>query len=146
MPRENKSGIILSSTEGPDGTTLWTKRNYQLSANSFETRFRTTSYDGNNTNSYIGLKWQKDGNDFFIKLSDNGLEFYQKSVNNKRYKMLTNNTEFELKKSVWYNIRIESLSDSINIYVNDLLKIQMPIKHIGKNSEEISRIGLTSLP
>ena len=144
LPRENKSGIILSGSEGPVGTTLWTKKSYQLSANTFETRFRTTSDVGDKSNSYTGLKWQKDSNDYFIKLSANGLELYQKSVNDKRYKMLTNNTEFEMKKSILYKIRIESLSNSINVYVNDLLKIQMPIKPTGKNTEEISRIGLTS--
>ena len=54
------------------------------------------------------------------------------------------NSDFEKLLSKWYRLKIESLSNSINIYVDDVLKIQAP-KTTENNPEGIARIGLTSL-
>ena len=146
LHRDSKpQSIVLFGTNSQNGTTLWARGFYpHITANSFEVSFRTISDNDNTGNEYVGLKWQKDGNDYFAKLLDNGLEVYQKSINNKRYKILSNNSEIELHKSILYTVKIESLENSINIYVNDLLKNRIPINHSSTDNRGISRIGLTS--
>ena len=146
LHRDNKAqAIVLFGTNSLNGTTLWSRGFYpDITANSFEVSFRIISDNVNAGKNYVGLKWQKDGNDYFAKLLDNGLQVYQKSINNKRYKILSNNSEIELHKSMSYTVKIASLENSINVYVNDLLKNRIPINHSSTDNKEITRIGLTS--
>jgi len=46
---------------------------------------------------------------------------------------------------MWYTLKIESLDNSINVYVDDALKIQDPKDLVANNHENISRVALTSL-
>ena len=111
-------------------------------ANYIETGFEITSENESKPNQ-ITIQWRETGkSDYYLKLSNDGLELYKKSDTDK--KILLKNSEFEKSLSKWYRLKIESLSNSINIYVDDVLKIQAA-KTTENNSYGISRIGLTSL-
>lgn len=124
------------------GISVWTKNiSPAKGANYIETGFQITSYNKNKSND-IRVEWQEAGmQDYYVKLSNDGLELYKKSDSGR--KILLKNTDLEKLDWKWYTLKIESPSDSIKIYIDDVLKIQTP-KSTGNNTGGISKIGLTT--
>jgi hypothetical protein len=145
VQKDNETqAVVLFGSKKENGTTLWSKSiNRQPGVNYVEARFRITSEDENKTN-VIGVKWHEGDKEYYTKLSKNGIELYQKSMNNQSNMILSKNTEIEKKDGVWYTLKIESLDNSINIYINNALRIQASKALSGNNTEAISKIGLTS--
>src|SRR4030095_1823727 len=136
--------VTLFSSNQDKLNTLWSKNiSSEGKVNYIETRFRTTSEDQNKSND-VRLRWQQGDKEYYTKLSDNALELHQKFIDNPHIKVLSQNTEVKKSDGIWYTLKIEILENSINVFINDLLKIQAPRDHIGKNDEAISRIGLAS--
>jgi hypothetical protein len=145
VQKDNETqGIVLFGSKKENGITLWSKSiNRQPGVNYIEVPFRITSEDENKTND-IGVKWHEGDKEYYTKLSKNGIELYQKSMNNQSNIILSKSTEIDKKDWIWYTLKIESLDNSINIYINDALKIQAS-KALNSNSTEgISEIGVIS--
>jgi len=134
--------LNLSGSRLDRGVSVWTKNiTPAKGANYIETGFQITSENENKSND-VRVEWQEAGMwDYYVKLSNDGLELYKKLDTNK--KILLKNTELDKVKWKWYALKIESLPDSINIYMDNVLKIQAP-KNTGNNSAGISKIGLTT--
>jgi hypothetical protein len=135
-------GIVMFGSKADNGITLWSKSiNSEPRVNQFEAGFRITSQDVNKSND-IRLRWSEGDKDYYTKLSKNGLELFQKSTDN-QYSILSRNSEIQMNNWIDYALKIESLDNSINIYLNNVLKIKASKDFVG-NTEGISRIGLTS--
>jgi hypothetical protein len=135
-------GIVLFGSKAGNGITLWSKNiNSEPRVNHIEARFRITSQDENKSND-IRLRWSEGDKDYYTKISKNGLELFQKSINSK-YLILSRNSEMQMNNWIEYALKIESFDNSINVYLNNELKIQASKDFVG-NTEGISRIGLTS--
>ena len=65
--------------------------------------------------------------------------------------VLSQNEEVKRQKGVWYNLKILFLKDSVEIYLNDILRMRVPAKDYYKFStdeknitDSISRVGINS--
>jgi hypothetical protein len=134
--------LNLFGSKSGRGISVWTKNIVpSKGANYIETGFQIKSENENKSND-IRIEWQEAGMwEYYVKLSTDGLELYKKSDTGK--KTLLKNTELEKLYWKWYTLKIESLPDSINIYVDNVLKIQAP-KVTGNSTGGISKIGLTT--
>jgi hypothetical protein len=138
--------VILLSSKTDNGTTLWSKPiDREAKVNSIETRFRILpEVDGNNDTSNTGLKWKEGDKEYYTKLSNDGLELSQKTIGKKYSKLLSKSTEVAKKDLIWYTLRIESLHDSLKVYMNDVLMFRT-LKNISSDAYPgISNIGLAS--
>src|SRR5206468_10689473 len=136
--------LSLLGAKMSKGITIWSKNiSTDKNVNYIEARFRITSENRNKSDD-VRVEWQeKDKQYYYAKLSNDGLELYQKSKDNQYKKILLKNTETEKKSLIWYILRVENADDSTNIYLNNVLKIQIP-RVLDNKSETISKVGLTT--
>lgn len=138
-------GIVMYGSKSSGESTLWSKQfSPKIKVNSFEAGFRILPEYGNkSSNSDVNLKWRQGGMDYYTKLSENGLELFQKHSSSQQFEILKN-TEVKIKDWMLYRLKIESLNNSISIYVNDIPKIQISDPIYKNKAQAISRIGLSS--
>ena len=134
--------LNLSGSKSDRGISVWTKNIDEAKrANYIETEFSITNENESKAND-VRIQWQEAGMwDYYVKLSNDGLELYKKSDTGKG--ILLKNSEFDKSNWKWYTLTIESLPNSINIYVDNVLKIQAP-KITANDRDGITKIGLTS--
>ena len=138
--------VILLGTNTEKGIPLWSRSiPPEQKINYIESRFRITSENENKTND-IRLKWWEGDKEYYILLSKNGLELYQQSISNQSdRKILAKNPGVEKIDGKWYTVKIARTNSSINIFLDDVPKIQVSSPLTGMHNESISRIGLTTL-
>ena len=138
--------VILLGTNMEKGIPLWSRSiPPEQKINYIETRFRITSENENKTND-IRLKWWEGDNEYNILLSKNGLELYQQSISNQSdRKLLAKNPGVEKIDGKWYSVKIARSNSSINVFLDDVPKIQVSSPLTRMHNESISRIGLTTL-
>lgn len=140
---KNVSGtekVTLNSNNNKSGQTLWSKKiDNSGGINYIETRFRILSENKNGDLS--GLKWYDNGRYYFLYLSNEGLKLEQQSNNNETLFIFTN-TGVEKNNWTSYKIGISSLENSINVYVNNILKIKIPKIADDSRAPDISKIGI----
>jgi hypothetical protein len=145
-PQKNSLNQVLKllGTKIDRGITVWSKNlPSEKRVNFIETSFQIMSGDENKSND-VRVEWiEADNQNYYAKLSNDGLELYQKSNDNQSKKILLKNTEVERKNEVRYTLTIRSTDDSIKIYLNHVLKIQF-LKKGDNSAEAISKIGLTT--
>jgi hypothetical protein len=112
-----------------------------------ETKFRITSENENKSKSNdIRLKWWEGNKEYYILLSKSGLELYQQSIgNHSDRKVIAKNPWVEKIDGKWYTVKIARENSSINVFVDDVPKIQVASPLTGMHNESISRIGLITL-
>lgn len=123
------------------GKTIWSKEFEDKGINYLDFKFRINGENKTGKDA-AGIRWIEGAKTYFLSLSDKGLELRQQVSKDADYLLLSQNSEIKKNDWLWYSIKIESLEKSINVYVNDLLKIS-----IHKNSSEIpiiSKIGIFS--
>ena len=93
-----------------------------------------------------GLKWREGVNkEYYLSLSKDGLELLQKSSNNEDDgKVIYQNTEIEGKGQHSYKLKLQRLQNSINIFLDDKLTIQIPRNDSSIGSEPISQVGISA--
>ncbi len=126
------------------GITIWSKEiPIEKKVNYIEARFQIVSENENKSND-VRIGWHETNERFYYaKLSNAGLELYENLKDNQYKKILLKNAEINKENQMWYTLKIESLDDSIKIYLNNLLKIQVP-KISGNKTQAISKVGLTT--
>ena len=127
-------------------------------------------------NNYgAGIMWQDENNVFSVYIGESGLELsrtpynttlvseqgkdYGSDNNHKSNEhanvtspsLLMQNQQIKREKGIWYNLKILSLKNSIDIYVDDILRIKAPTKENQSSSTEksilgasITRVGISS--
>jgi hypothetical protein len=135
--------LKLLGSKMHNGITIWSKMiPPEKTVNSIEVPFRITSENKNKSND-IQLEWRDaDKQHYYVKFSKKGLELYKKSVNNQD-KILLKNTEIAKKQLLWYTLKVESSKQLINVYMNNVLKIQN-FRSLDNDTQGISKLGLTS--
>ena len=141
---------IVCSPAKSQGLTAWSKGLYDLDGsnmNYLETAFRIVDSHDNTGWSDAGLRWNAGDKQYYASVSKNGLELYQKALGNNSTgeeadkKLLYQNTEVPQAENIWYNLKIENLDDSINVYVGDTLKVKYPTLNNG--IAKISSVGIS---
>jgi hypothetical protein len=116
-----------------------------------------------------GIVWGYGNNTYLASISNVGLQLSQNSskitpltkqpeqVNNTDYMkqvstnlILSQNEEVKRQKGIWYNLKILFLKDNVEIYLDDILRIKVPLEYYDIYSDEknttdsISRVGINS--
>ena len=138
--------VTLLGTNWDMGIPLWSRNILpEQKINYIETKFRITSENESKSND-IRLKWWEGNKEYYISLSKSGLDLYQQSLGNlSDRKVIAKNSGVEKTNWKWYTVKIARSNSSINVFVDDVPKIQvsspLPVAHNGS----ISRIGLSTL-
>jgi hypothetical protein len=140
--------VILLGSNIDKGIPLWSRViPPEQKINYVETKFRITSENENKSKGNdIRLKWWEGNKEYYILLSKSGLELYQQSINNQSdRKILAENPLVEKTNGKWHTVKIARSNSSINVFVDDVPKIQAASPLSGMQNKSISRIGLTTL-
>jgi hypothetical protein len=146
IKKENQiEKITLYGNMRDGGKTLWSKDlNNEEEINYIESKFRI--HDENKPREdIVGLKWTYGEKDYVVYLSSTGLELRYKSKNNDDSLLLSKNTEIKKNNWTWYLIKVAILENSINVYLDDVLKIKVPRDTLEKNAGGITKIGINSV-
>jgi hypothetical protein len=134
---------ILFGYKKNGGKTLWSKDLEGGKINYVDFSFRILGENKTGKDS-VGLKWT-DGKDYyFVLLSSKGLELRRQIPNQDDNILLAQNSEVKKNDGTWYKVKIVNLENSIRVYVDDLLKINIHRDSLEKIPREISKIGIFS--
>ena len=125
------------------GKTFWSTELNTEGINSVELSLRSLdeNKDGKGTS---GIKWTEGDKSYFVSFSDKGLQLREQASNDDRTVLLSQNTQVHYDNSVWKLIKIESLNDAINVYVDNLLEIKVPRSLTEANASSITKVGINS--
>jgi len=137
--------IILYGNKRDEGITLWSKDfKSDEGINYAQVKFRIISENEELSND-AGLLWKEGGKQYYAAISRNGLTVSQKQINDENNtKIEFHNSNIEKLNGTLHTLRIESLINSINVYVDDMLKIRVPRIIDAKNFYGMSNIGIGS--
>lgn len=154
----NKNEIgseILTLYGDKRGRTLWsnslTARNVDI--NYIEAKLRFIEV---NKTSDFGIRMQDENGyyEYYVSIAShkNSLELKQRSViqdnvknrdkNHNKELVLSQNLELSPERDIWYTLKILVLKDTINVYLDDILKIKAPKSPYAENFNSISKIGI----
>jgi hypothetical protein len=137
--------IILYGNKRDEGITVWSKDfKSDQGINYAQVKFRIISENEEVSND-AGLQWKEGRKQYYASISRNGLTVSQKKINDENStKIEFHNSNIENDNGTLHTLRIESLINSINVYVDDILKIQIPRTIDAKNFHGMSNIGIGS--
>jgi len=143
VQKENQTEkATLSGYKKNGGKTLWSKNLDNEGINYIELRFRIL--DNNTGKDTSGLKWSEGKKIYFVSLSNKGLELREQTTNDDKPLLLSQNSQVRKDAGLWYLVKIENLNNSINVYVDNMLKIKVPINLSDVNSVGVSKVGINS--
>ena len=144
---------LLKDQQNDSGTVDYNNNSdYNNTVNYIEGTLRVLAENNTHRSNDAGILW-KYGNDreYYLSLKGSGLELSQRekqvtnpltsNSNNQaedideetektKTSLLVQNQEIRRERGIWYNIKILMVDDSfINIYVDDMLRMQVPIRN-----------------
>ena len=144
VQKENKSeSATLSGYKKDGGKTIWSENLQSPGINYIESTFMILG-ENKTGDDTAGLKWREGKNTYIVSLSNRGLELKRQLSNDSRTLLLAQNTEIKKNDWVWYSLKIVNLENSINIYLDDLLKIKVP-RVSPEKPLDISKVALYSV-
>jgi hypothetical protein len=138
---ETDNNVTFYGYKKNGGKTIWSKEFGENGINYLEFKFRING-ENKTGKDVAGIKWIEGTKTYFLALTGKGLELRLQVLKDGDYTLLSQNSQIKKNDWIWYSIKIESLENSINVYVDDLLKM-----HIQKDSSEIptiSKVGIFS--
>ncbi len=134
---------ILYGYKKNGGKTFWSKDLGTESINYIELTLRSLN-ETKASKGTIGLKWNEGSRNYFLSLSDKGLQLREQTTGDGETLLLSQNSQVKNDIGIWYQMNVESLNDSINVYIDNLLKIKVPRNLPEDNELIISRLGINS--
>ena len=143
--RGETSKIILSDYISSGGLTIWSREmNPKEGINYMEIEFKVLSEKSKKYNN-LGLKWkEKEDEEFYLSISKDGLQLYKKSGLQGQEKVVFQNLEVETTDSIPYTLKLERLQNSLNVYLNNVLRIKIPQNSSIDNLGGITKVGITA--
>ena len=136
--------VTIYGNKAKGGKTLWSKNlDNNGSINYIESRFMILG-DGKTGRDSAGIKWSEGDNVYTLRLSKTGLQLMRQSNNDSEKSLLFENRQIEKYDEIWYSLKVGILENSINVYVNDLLKIKVPRMVSNNTQHGISKVGINS--
>jgi hypothetical protein len=142
---EEKNVAILYGIKGAR-TGLWTdlrEQQQQSNANYLESTFRIVRQN-NSEQNYAGIIWNDTNTEYTLALAKDTLEVYVQSTDvrnstNSDDERLVYVREINRENGAWYTIKIMYMERTVDIYVNNVLAIQIPTNHQQSASELYQR-------
>ena len=144
VQKENKSeSATLSGYKKDGGKTIWSENLQSPGINYIESTFMILG-ENNTGDDTAGLKWLEGKNTYIVSLSNRGLELKRQFSNDSRTLLLAHYADVKKNYGVWYSLKVMNLENSINIYLDDLLKIKVP-RISSEKPLDISKVALHSV-
>jgi hypothetical protein len=139
---------ILTLRGDEKARTLWSSPiNVQNKVNYVEAKYRLVAE--NKTRNDFGIRMEDKTNNqqYYVTIDKNSLDLKQKSLlenmSNKE-RILSQYRELPIEqRGLWHTLKILVLKDTINVYLDDMLKIKAPKSSFVENFSSISKIGIT---
>ena len=131
---------VLHESKNITGNNEWSKPHGadKDGVNYFQAKFRILA-EKNTGNT--GIRWIEGDKIYRIRLTSGGLELRQGTIGTSNTSLIFQNAEIHKNLGTWNTLKVASLSDSIDIYVNGERKIKVP----RINSEEYPDISKVAI-
>jgi hypothetical protein len=144
VQKENQSEeATLYGYKKGGGKTIWSKNFGGQGINYIESIFRIRG-DNKTGEDTAGLKWREGNTTYTVSVSNKGLELKRQLSSDDPTLLLSQNSEIKRNDWVWYSLKIENLENSINVYVDNLLKIKIP-RDPPEEPKGIAKVALYSV-
>jgi len=139
--QEEKASLYGNKKNG--GKTFWSRDLNTEGINYIELSLRSLdeTKSGKGTS---GLKWTEGNKTYFVSLSDKGLQLRERTSNDDGTVLLSQNTQIKNDNAIWNLIKIESLNESINVYVDNQIEIKVPRNLSEAKTSSITKVGINS--
>jgi hypothetical protein len=144
VQKENQSEkATLYGYKEKGGKTIWSKNLEDKGINYIDSIFRIRGENKTGEDT-AGLKWREGNTTYTVSVSNNGLELRRQLSSDDPILLLAQNSEIKRNDGVSYSLKIESLENSINVYLDNLLKIKIP-RDPPEKPTGISKVALYSV-
>jgi len=125
------------------GKTLWSKDLDSQGTNYIELRLRTVE-ESKSGKGISGLKWNDGNRTYFVSLSDKGLQLREQMSSDDKALVLSQNSQVKNDIGMWHLFKVEILNNTINVYLDNTLKINAPRNADTDNSRPVLNLGIFS--
>jgi hypothetical protein len=139
--------LTLHGDEKP--RTLWSSSIKEpRNVNYVEGKFRLVVENRTRNDLGIMLEDKENKQQYYVSIDKDSLDLKQKSLlenmSNKE-RILSQNQQLPVEqRGLWHTLKILVLKDTINVYLDDVLKIKAPKLPFAENFNNISKIGITA--
>jgi hypothetical protein len=138
--------LTLHGDEKP--RTLWSSAIKEPSSvNYVEGKFRLVAENRTRNDLGIRMEDETNGQQYYVSIDKDSLDLRQKSLlenmSNKE-QVLSQNLITTEQRGLWHTLKVLVLNDTINVYLDDILKIKAPKYPFVQNFSSISKIGITA--
>jgi hypothetical protein len=125
------------------GKTLWSNDLDRKDINYIELSLRVLN-DSKTGKGIWGIKWGEGNRTYFVSLSDKGLQLREQTTNDDKTLLLVQNSQVENDVGRWYVLKIALLNNSINVYVDNVLKAKVQRNIAEGDGLGVSKVGINS--
>jgi len=143
---EGTQTLILNGDQKP--RTVWSSTIKESNkVNYVEGKFRLVAE--NKTRNDLGIKLEDKANNkqYYVSFDKDSLDLKQKPLEAKSNKeqVLAQNRQLPIEQGgLWHTLKILILKDTINVYLDDILKIKAPKSPFADNFSSISKVGIAA--
>jgi hypothetical protein len=87
-----------------------------------------------------GIVLQSDDKEYHISLNQRGLQLSEKTSNFEKQVLLSQDQQVRKEKYAWYTLKVLTVGNTIAIYLDDILKLQVPVGP--SQNLDISKVGI----
>jgi hypothetical protein len=145
MPSESvktpiKENETLKIFNGDKRSTIWSNSLQQKDVNYIEGKFRVVGQNDSTVGS-SGIVWRNGIGEYDVSLKDRGLQILEKDSKFNKEVLLSENADVKKERSTWYTLKVLTLGNTIAIYLDDVLKLQ--VRTAPFHNPDITKVGIT---
>jgi hypothetical protein len=135
----NKHDDILRIFNDDKRSTFWSNLLQQKEVNYIEGKFRSVGKNDSTIGS-SGIVWQKGDREYHVSLNHRGLQLSEKDSKLNKEVLLSENADVKKERSKWYTLKVLTVGNTIAIYLDDLLKLQ--VQTAPSHNPDIAKVGI----
>jgi len=144
---EGTAILTLQGDEKP--RTLWSLPiKGQNNVNYLEGKFRLVAENKSRNDFGIRMADETNSQQYYVSIDKDSLDLRQKSVfenkNDRDERVLSQNQMPKEQRGLWHTLKILVLNDSIDVYLDDIIKLKASKSPFMQNFNSISRIGIST--
>jgi hypothetical protein len=137
--------LTLHGDEKP--RTLWSSViKEHRNVNYVEGKFRLVEENKSRNDLGIRMEDETNGQQYYVSIDKDSIDLRQKSLlenmSNKEQVLSQNRQIPTEQRGLWHTLKVLVLNDTINVYLDDILKIKAPKYPFAQNFSSISKIGI----
>jgi hypothetical protein len=135
----NKHDEILRIFNGDKRSTFWSNLLQQKEVNYIEGKFRSVG-ENDSTIGSSGIVWQNGDREYHVSLNHRGLQLSEKDSKLNKEVLLSENADVKKERSKWYTLKVLTVGNTIAIYLDDMLKLQ--VRTAPSHNPDIAKVGI----